>query len=240
MDIKELIKIENEIIEESISESEELITNSYNLVKLLSKIANVKNTDASAFFFLHRQVQNGLFQSLLSILRRHEIQAQIMLRHSIETACLSVYSLENTNTNDYIVLDDIAAKPVKGVERKAYNYLDKEFHEESKKLKAIKDNINQYFAHGNMFSSFKTFSKELQKIDYFDKKDSLLERTFIWQIGYVASIVFIMIYKASKKSSAVMVRKEAFDEFKMLLSVNQEFREEFLKEERLRRHSNII
>ncbi|WP_346898806.1 hypothetical protein [Clostridium sp. UBA7503] len=145
MDIRELIKMENEIIEESILESEELITNSYNLVKLLSQIADGKNIDASVFLFLHRQVQNSLFQNLLSILRRHEIQAQIMLRHSIEMACLSVYSLENANTNDYIVIDDIAAKPVKGIERKAYKYLDKEFHEESKKLKAIKDNINQYF-----------------------------------------------------------------------------------------------
>ncbi|GEM_PF-5065856 len=91
-----------------------------------------------------------------------------------------------------------------------------------------------------MFSSFKILSKDSLKIDYFDRKDSLLERTFIWQIGYVASIVFIMIYKAAKKSSAVIVRKEVFDEFKMLLSVNQKFREEFLKEKRLRRHSNIV
>ncbi|MBU3198271.1 hypothetical protein LL037_21250 [Clostridium estertheticum] len=132
---------------------------------------------------------------------------------------------------NYIINDEIGAKPVNNARRKAYGWLDKNYPDQSSKLKQIKDQINEYYAHGNMFNSLriKRDKNDNKDIDYFDKRDLLLEKTYIWQIGYTACIIFDLIYQSSKKCDFVIVSEGVFETFKDLVEVNQKYRLEFLQ-----------
>ena len=68
----------------------------------------------------------------------------------------------------------------------------------------------------------------------------MLEKTYIWQIGYTACIIFDLIYQSSKKCDFVIVCEEVFETFKDLVEVNQKYRLEFIQEERLLRWSKYI
>lgn len=236
LDAISLIDQENYISYSSIIDCGSIVRNTELLIGILSKCVEIKDQDATAFFFLHKQVQNGLYQCFLSSLRKHEIQAKLMLRHSIETACLSTYSLHNINLESYLIKDEFGAKPT-NINKKVYAWLDKNYSEQSFLLKMVKNQINEYYAHGNMFASLRTRTDRnaLKDIDFFDKKDLLLDRSYLWQIGYVAIIIFDLTYQAAKTSNIVIINKEAFKQFKLLVEENQQYRTEFMKEERLSR-----
>lgn len=235
INIGTLIKQEQKVIESSLEEYRSLVTNTDNLINILKDIVKIKNREAAAYYFLVNQLQNGLYQCLLSMLRRHEVQAQLILRHSVEIACLTIYSLHNTKIEKFITKDNIGAKPVQNVLKESYKWLDKKYSQESKQLKLLKDQINEYYAHGNMFNSFKTVNINKKSIDFFDKKDTLMEKIFIWKIGFVASISFKLIYNESKESTVVETVENTFKRFIPLLEKNQKFREIFMNEERFKK-----
>ncbi len=240
ININSLLEKENQIARNNQRKYKNLIDNTDKIIRLLPEIVEINNRKAAVFYFLFNQVHNGLNLSLLSILRRHEVQSQFVLRHTIETSCLAVYSLHNTNKEDFMKNDNIGAKPVKNVEKKSYKWLNENYPRQSERLKLVKDQINGYYAHGNLFNSFKTINNKdgIKMLGFFDKKDKLFEQTLIWKIGYVSCIIFDLVYQASKKSKVVKRNNGIYEKFIPLLEESQIFRQKFMNEKRLNQWIN--
>jgi hypothetical protein len=231
--IYELAEQENQIVQEFIDNNQALIRNTEEIIGLLENIAEIHNRKAMPFYLLNAQVHSSLSLCLLSTLRDHQVQAQLMLRFSLEAACLAAYSLHHTQIENFIVTDSIGAKPVPEIKHKVYKWLKQSYQAESEHLHRVKKQINEYYAHGNLFASLLTIDKQTHVNNYFDRADELIKQSHIWELGNIACLVFSLIYKTLQNSPIAKSRKDSFEQFEPLLAENQRYRNEFLKNERL-------
>jgi hypothetical protein len=238
MMIYDLAEQENAIVYEFILQNQELVRNTEELIELLVNVAEIRKGDAMAYYFLHGQVKNALSQCLLSILRDHEVQAQLMLRYSIETACLAAYSLHYTRIENFMVNDEIGAKPVQKIKEKAHKWLSQRYPDHSKNLQRLKNNVNEYYAHGNLFAAMLKLDKSTYSYSYFDRDDALIKQSHVWEAGYVAAVIFDLLHQTAKESPVVQIREDTFRQFLLLVRESQGHRAEFLKNKRFTKWSN--
>ena len=95
-----LLEEENIIAKNFIAQCGELVQNTEDLILILEDAVEITSAEAAEFYYFNKQTQNGLLQCLISILLRHEVQAQLLLRHAIETAILGSYSLHVTTMSN--------------------------------------------------------------------------------------------------------------------------------------------
>lgn len=221
-----------------ILKNHDLIRNTEEIAKLLENVVDVCDEKAVAFYSLKNEVQIGLIQCLLSYLRNHQVQAKLMLRYSVETACLCAYSLHHTNIGNFLINDEIGAKPVSNTSKKVYKWLNREYPTHAEKLQNVKNMINYYFAHGNLFASLLTLDKENYSYNYFDRDDILMKQSHIWEVGFVAALVYDLIHQSARDCSVVSVRNDVFDRFLSLYAKNQNYRNALMENTRLSQWRN--
>jgi hypothetical protein len=228
MRIADLIYQEEQVLIESQRSNEDILINTESLIMILSNAVVSEDIRAVSFFFLSNQVRNDLILSLLSSLRNHETQSKIMKRQAIEKACLAAFSLYEPDIDKFLEQDEKGSKPVKKALDRAFKYIEKEFPSHSYRLKQVKDMINGFYAHGNMFNSLR---KE-GEFDFFDKHDAFLQRSLLWEIGYVACVIFDLWYQSAKQSVFAAQDERAYIEYVEMVSVSQKYREWFVNHER--------
>jgi hypothetical protein len=101
----------------------------------------IKEIDPKATTFVRffSQVQNHAILALLSIVRKHDVQAGMNIRQMIEHSRLAVYALYYDDESNFYCRDDRGVAHQRGkVVSKARAFLDKNFKEESSVLKKTK------------------------------------------------------------------------------------------------------
>lgn len=71
---------------------------------------------------------------------------------------LTTYSLVEPDIDKFLGQDENGAKPNQKTLDRSYKYIAEEFHSHSHRLKQVKTMINNFFAHGSMFTSLKKTS----------------------------------------------------------------------------------
>lgn len=106
------------------------------------------------FFHFFNHASNCFYLSVLSFLRRHSVQANMILRQAIESSALAAYSIVNTNLEDFGEIKLIGEKkclyPKENIKNKAYDWLKSNYQIYSDVLKICKDNINKFISHANI------------------------------------------------------------------------------------------
>lgn len=154
-----------------------------------------------------------------------------MKRQAIEKACLATYALVEPNINKFMTHDEYGAKPIPRALDRSYKYIDKELPSHSKRLKDVKDMINSFFAHGSMFNSLKK-----EHFGFFDRQDDLIQMTLIWEIGYLATVIFDLWYHVVEKCDYAQKDEQIYRRFVHAVVVNQNFREGFVNHERFAKY----
>ncbi|PAB61344.1 hypothetical protein [Anaeromicrobium sediminis] len=230
MHLEELINWEGKCLKNNMEKYIELINNSYNIISILSYISNIKTPKSLAYFTFNNQIRASLIQSLLALLRNHEVQSKLMLRHAIETGMLAAYSLIEPDIEKYLINEKDGARPVK-VMNKVYKFIENLFPDYSNRLKKVKDEINEFYAHGNLFNSFVTSPnrENIYGLAFFDRNrdDDFKLKIGIWQIGHIACILFDLLYEASLMSIVVERNEEISKRYSELLKESQSFRYKF-------------
>jgi len=232
MNLGDYIHLEEVTLQESLQNNRDILTNVHELIMLLSDVVISEDKKAGSFYLLSSQVRNDLVLCLLSSLRRHETQSKLMKRQAIEKACLSTYSLVEPDIDKYLGQDENGAKPVQKTLDRAFKYIGKQFPSHSHRLKQIKDMINNFYAHGNMFNSLK---KE-EHFSFFDEQDALIQRILYWEIGYLASVIFDLWYHAADQCSFAKKNEQIYQRFAQAVVINQKFREGFATHERFAKY----
>ncbi|WP_289137745.1 hypothetical protein [uncultured Brevibacillus sp.] len=106
MDLSDFINHEEVILQESLQNNQDILTNVEDLIMLLSDVVISEDKRAGSFYLLSSQVRNDLFLCILSSLRRHETQSKLMKRQAIEKACLATYSLVEPDFDKFLGQDE--------------------------------------------------------------------------------------------------------------------------------------
>ncbi len=226
--LKSLAQYEAQILQESLQNNEDIIANVEDLITLLTDVVISDDERALSFYFLSSQVRNDLILCLLSSLRNHETQSKLMKRQAIEKACLTTYALIEPDIDEFLGHDENGAKPIVKTLQRSFKYIDVEFPDHSKRLKQTKDMINNFYAHGNMFISL----RNEEYYNFFDKQDSFMQRTLIWEIGDLACVIFDLWYRAAGKSEYVSQNEQSFSQFVQAVAISEKYREGFVNHER--------
>ncbi|NGQ94520.1 hypothetical protein G3578_04915 [Brevibacillus sp. SYP-B805] len=232
MDLSDYIRYEEEILQESLQNNQDILANVEDLIMLLSDVVISKDKRAASFYLLSSQVRNDLVLCLLSSLRRHETQSKLMKRQAIEKACLATYSLVEPDIDKFLGQDENGAKPIQKTLDRSFKYVNKHFPSHSHQLKWFKDMINSFYAHGNMFNSLR---KE-ERFGFFDKQDALIQRAFIWKIGYLASVIFDLWYHAVDQCAFAIKNVQSYQRFVKAVVISQKYREGFANHERFAKY----
>ncbi|WP_151736749.1 hypothetical protein [Paenibacillus tengchongensis] len=235
MDLSVLIYHEEIILMESLQNNRDILSNVEELILLLSDVVISEDRRAGSYYLLNRQVRNDLLLCLLSSLRRHETQSKLMKRQAIEKACLATYSLFEPEYDKFLGQDEDGAKPIQKALDRSFKYVNTQFPSHSLRLKQVKDMINKFYAHGNMFNSLK---KE-EHFGFFDKQDELIQRTLLWEIGYLASVIFDLWYHAVDQCSFATKNEESYKRFVQAVVLNQKYREGFANHERFAKYRSL-
>ncbi|MFK7692869.1 hypothetical protein [Paenibacillus sp. HJGM_3] len=208
-------------------------------IRFLWRFHYETNADCWIFLGFLAQIQKSLQLAILSTLRRHDIQTSMMLRYTLETICLSLYSMEFREEKYFSkYLGDGTVLPTKALSD-SYNWLNKILPEQSEKIKNIKESINKFSVHGNILPSF--YNTDLFKEDgkatifFFDKEHSDITKMRMWWIADTCIGYMMMISIVNEKFPTIKLVSN-FDDvleslFNRIKKVEAELRktETFLK-----------
>jgi len=188
IEIKLLSKIEHDAILNAAAIYGDSFANAHDLIIFCwSFIATIKH-EAFVFTLFIGQFQKSINLCLMSALRNHEIQFNMMLRYALESAAIACYSLYNPNQSDYSSTNDNGCLIISGnVKSKAYKWLDENCSKFSNSMKSIKKTINESFAHSSVLGASNNISFDGEKYGstYFDEPNKLMTQHHLWWVGDV-------------------------------------------------------
>jgi len=185
----DLSKHEHSLVENAPSEFGLDYINAHDLVFFTwTFISNVK-PEAYVFSLFLSQIQKSLVLCLLSALRDHDVQFHMMLRQTLENASLASYALFETEQNAFCTTDedDILYEKDK-VKKKAYKWLEKNYRDHSDKIKNMKNQINESYAHASILPTPQNlyFNGNTIGNKFFDSHDKLMTKQRLWWVGNIA------------------------------------------------------
>lgn len=185
----DLSKHEHSLVGKSPAEFGPDYINAHDLVFFTWSFISSVKPEAYVFSLFLSQIQKSLVLCLLSALRDHNVQFHMMLRQTLENASLASYALFETDQNAFCTTDehDILYTKEK-VNSKAYKWLEKNYRDHSDKIKSMKNQINESYAHASILPTAQNlyFNRNKIGIQFFDSHDKLMTKQGLWWVGNIA------------------------------------------------------
>lgn len=154
IDLNWIIRQENALTD---SAKRELGDNYMLCIDLLELLQSIESFSISNKFcpFFEAQAVKGIFLAVLNTIRRHTVVAHILLRHSMESLVLFVYSMEFTEEKDYKIdkEDDEIIDFDVNLLHKANKHMQNKYPDISREIEGYKNIINSYYSHPNVSSA---------------------------------------------------------------------------------------
>jgi hypothetical protein len=234
--IIQLSEQENALIINAPTEYGNIFQNAHDLVYLTGHfISNIK-PDGHVFSLFIPQVQKALTLSLLSCLRNHEVQLNMMLRYALESAVLAGYALNNPNLDDFCYTDSRNCLcPKEKAKDAAYKWINNNFPSFSDKIKYMKDSINESFAHANILSTPQNYSLSKTEIRslFFDIPDALITKKNLWWIANISFGLLDLLSRVIEKHPLVSLANDFPEKMKRYYGENEKIKEQLAAEPRL-------
>ncbi len=208
-DPKQLSEDENNLVKASAQRYGEFYENACQLVTLFCKFAQpIQENDAFIVFLLLSRRSISL--ALISILRKHDVQCQLMMRQFLEASILAAFSLENKKLETFGVQTEEGLLEInENAKKQAYKWLNENYGEISKKTKAMKDTINKLASHANLVSASMNCS---DLTSFYDLEADHVIKQRLWWIGNVIIGMSDLLIQVNKKHFGFKVS----DDFKTL------------------------
>lgn len=207
--INRLIALENDKVQEALNKYSAYLKMADDMIYFLSHefLDTIKDENV-IFMSLFTQISIDLELAVLSTLRRHNIQACLMLRHALESTCLAAYALSSKPvTNEYGVMAEF------GHTTKAYKWIETEFPKQSENIEKIKSMINDNYSHANIITSAPNLIIRGEKINptFFDLDGNKTIPKRLYIISEIAWLVLDLLDRAIKKSNGGVILNESSD-----------------------------
>ncbi len=189
-DIYQLSNAENELVKQASERFGESFFHANDLVIWLWEFIKQVTPAGLAFSIYLAQLKKTSTLALLSIVRKHETQAQLLMRTSIEAVVKSAYAMVNKNLEDYLdITKEGNTFEKRSIKIDAYRWIEMNYAERSKSLKGMKDNINLLWSHSNIIDAQSNLMQmkyeRILKTEYFDNTDDWITEILLWQLANI-------------------------------------------------------
>ncbi|MEW9702952.1 hypothetical protein [Paenibacillus sp. SI8] len=240
MDIVGVSTTEHQMIINSFDEYGDYYRYATESIDLLNGFIASIRTDAHVFMIFLSQIQKSSILAVLSTLRRHDVQALMTVRHLLESSVLATYSFIEHDLDEYAYTSKNGyAIEKKKIKERARKWLNAEFPEYSNKIKQIKGQINDFYAHANLLSAFANYEfSEVDKITLrlFDKKEDLFIKQRLWWIGNICFGIMDLFIKVNQKYPIITLINEIDERMISLARYNNKLQEELMSIPNFTRH----
>lgn len=196
-----------------------------------------KEVAPNAMFFVMfmSQVRKHHTLALLSIARRHHVQAHMDFRQTIEATTSAVYGLAHHENEDFVTsgadgtIDDVDPT-------KKYHWLNENFKSHSDFLKNQKNTINKGPAHSSTTYAFLNFDFKKDvgfATPFFDKDDVFLTQMDLWFAGNLAMGIMDLVAIANKKYPLITLVPDFVQQQKNLETENHRLKTELGQNKRM-------
>lgn len=154
IDLEWIIEQENKLTDRAKYDLGDNYYLSLDLLKSLQCIKSFSIRNEMAHVF-DAQILKGFHLVILNIIRRHGVEAHLILRYTLESIVLFVYSMEYMKEFDFkIVRNEFQIIDFdESIKNNTYKHFEKKYPEFSKEIKTIKDFINAFYSHSNPIAS---------------------------------------------------------------------------------------
>jgi hypothetical protein len=202
----------------------------------------IKSIDGDRFLFAMflSQVRKHHTLGLFSAIRLHRTQAMMNLRQVLEAGACAAYAIANTEPADFAdKKEDGTLDASQKLTKKRYDWLDKNFPDGARAIKAMKDAINTLGAHASVITAHSNFeaNSKAGRFDtpFFDFEDEFGVRTDLWQIGNIALGLMDLFYGVNTKLGVIKFNDDWSPRFQELAKENDRLKTEMMNHDRLKR-----
>jgi len=181
-DLNKVSDEENELVKQANRNYGEFYENAYQLVTLFCNFAQpTQKNDAFVVFLL--LARRSISLALISILRKHDVQCQLMLRQFLEASILTAFALEVKTIEVFGEQTEKGLLEInENVKGRAYKWIDENYKNISQKTFNMKSVINKHVSHPNLVSASMN-SSNLDSI--YDIESVHIIKQCLWWIGNV-------------------------------------------------------
>lgn len=236
LDLQKISDEENDLIKRAHSDYGEPYKNALQSVTLFYNFGEPTeiNDAYNAFLPLARK---SILLALLSILRKHDIQCQLMMRQFLEASVLAAYALNNKRLQSFGHITEEGLLEINETAKdNAYKWLNEDYGEISKKIKHMKDAINSLASHANLVSATHSAS-DLYSIYDIEAVHVIKQR--LWWIGNVIIGVLDLLKKVNMKNGGVEIVQGFEDQYRNLSAQNENIKQQLIQHPRFARYLNV-
>ena len=241
LEIMSVAKEEDKVLLDTIAKNSKVAIHANDIIFFVNDFYEGIKPEAIHFLAFLTQLRKSLVLSLLSLLRRHENQAQFMMRLAIESITKTGYALTITDDKEVVNYhEDGTMSEAKGFQKKAYNWIETNYPRHSEKLKDFKEQINYHYSHSNIFNAASDWSPTIGDGEiyshFFDKEDQLLMDAGLWQSANIALFGIDLISKAGSGSGIIKLKPDFQERFDDFVKRHEKLTEEYKNHPRFARH----
>jgi hypothetical protein len=187
MDFKQVIESERLMVLTAPERYGMYYTHAFEASAFLSNFIKSLDGDRLVFGRFYSQIKKHHLLALLSTVRLHGAQSTMNLRQVLEAGACAAFAIAHPEPSHFVTTDSrglLNSSP----KLKIYNWLDENYPDVSKEIKAMKDYINASTAHANLIFTGSNFKEVEHGISspFFDFEDPHFVKTDLWCIGKIA------------------------------------------------------
>lgn len=212
-------------------------TNALHYNGLLSNFIVEVKPDAMFFVMFMSQVKKHHTLALLSISRRHVVQAQMNFRQTIEAGANAAYAMAHYEREDFIINNSDGTMTDTNPTKK-YKWLEENFKYHSDFLEKQKWAINRGPAHSNTTYAFLNFGFSVERgfaTPFFDNEDKFHTQHELWFAGNLAMGLMDLIAVANKKYNLITLIPDFVQQQKELEQKNHSLKAEMGESDRIKK-----
>ncbi len=232
--IEDLSNTENALIKNAQQEYGIIYDNANNAVSLMWDFIKVVKSDGWIFISFLSQVQKFLTLALLSTVRMHDVQTNMLLRQALESAVLAGYSLTNSDLESFGYIDSNGiTHENKNAKENAYKWIQNSYPIHSKKIRSFKDAINSISAHSNIINTTSNFefNEGEMNVMFFDKPHVIITKQRLWWIANISFGVLDLFVRVVQDFPLIKFVETLPNDMKKLGVENEQVKQELTKNE---------
>jgi hypothetical protein len=197
MDFKQVVESERLMVLTAPERYGMYYTHAFEASAFLSNFIKSLDGDRLVFGRFYSLIKNHHLLALLSTVRLHEAQSTMNLRHVLEAGACAAFAIAKPDSSHFVTTDSQGLlNSSKKLTGKIYSWLDENYPDGSKNIKAMKDIINASTAHANLVFTGSNFRENEGSISspFFDYEDIYFVKTDLWRIGKIAISLLDLFY----------------------------------------------
>jgi len=244
MDITEISKTENEMIQEAKSMNEEFFIHAQYAVDFAHSF--LKRVDSNSLYFIIflSSFQKHIILAFLSAIRLHHIQTNFDLRFASETSAWAAFAIGNNDPikdkeKFALTSEDGILNPNDDLKKKMYKWLDEKYSGGSTSLKRYKNQTNALSSHANIVDAHRTFSGFIDgkfKTQFFDSSEDRHVKTDLWAVANLVMGALDLFYGVNKDFNIFEFSEDFLEKMKILKIENDRLKDLMLSDPKLAVH----